>query len=138
MTIQPSILLWTLICFSLMMLVLNRLLFRPMLSFMDARNEKIAAATRKKEAHDRALAEAEAELATRREQAVHRAADLARGEIVDAKERAKSMLAKAEADRETRVARCKTDIAARTQSLEDDLAPDVDELAKAFVDKLVS
>ncbi len=137
MTIQPSILLWTLICFALMMLVLDRLLFRPMLSFMDARNEKIAAAAQKKEAYDRALRETEAELTARREQASQRAATLAKTEIVDAKHRAKSMIAKAEIDRETRVGLCKTEIAEHTDSLEISLASSVDTLAKAFVDKLV-
>jgi len=74
MTIQPSILLWTLISFCLLMLILDRLLFRPMLSFMDARNERIEAAMRKKDENERALSEAEAELAARREQALIRTA----------------------------------------------------------------
>ena len=41
MTIQLPILLWTLITFALAMLILNRLLFRPMLVFMDKRQAKI-------------------------------------------------------------------------------------------------
>lgn len=41
MSIQISVTIWTVICFVLMMLILDRLLFRPMLSFMDRRREKI-------------------------------------------------------------------------------------------------
>ena len=44
MTIQPSVLIWTIICFCLMMVILNKLLFKPLLSFMDARNDRIARA----------------------------------------------------------------------------------------------
>lgn len=44
MTIQLSVTLWTILCFLALMVILDRLLFRPMLSFMDARREKIEAA----------------------------------------------------------------------------------------------
>ncbi len=138
MTIQPSILIWTLISFALLMLILDRLLFRPMLSFMDARNERIEAAVQKKEADERALSEAEAELAARREQALLRTAEIAETEIADAKVRAKRMIAKAEADRETRMEACRNEITLKSRELETGLEDGVDRLAKAFADKLVS
>jgi len=138
MTIQPSILLWTLISFCLLMLILDRLLFRPMLSFMDARNERIEAAMRKKDENERALSEAEAELAARREQALIRTAEAAETEIADAKVRAKRMIAKAEADRETRVEACRTENTTKKRELEAGLENGIDRLAKAFADKLVS
>lgn len=138
MTIQPSILIWTLISFCLLMLILDRLLFRPMLSFMDARNERIEAALKKKEDDERAVAEAEAELAARREQAFVRRAEMAETEIADAKVRAKRMIAKAETDRETRVEVCRNEITLKNRELEAGLDEGVDRLAKAFADKLVS
>lgn len=138
MTIQPSILIWTLISFCLLMLILDRLLFRPMLSFMDARNERIEAALKKKEDDERAVAEAEAELAARREQALVRRAEMAETEIADAKVRAKRMIAKAETDRETRVEVCRNEITLKNRELEAGLDEGVDRLAKAFADKLVS
>ena len=138
MTIQPSILIWTLISFALLMLILDRLLFRPMLSFMDARNERIEAAVQKKEADERALSEAEAELAARREQALLRTAEIAETEIADAKVRAKRMIAKAEADRETRMEVCRNEITLKSRELETGLENGIDRLAKAFADKLVS
>lgn len=138
MTIQPSILIWTLISFALLMLILDRLLFRPMLSFMDARSERIEAAMQKKEADARALSEAEAELAARREQALLRTAEIAETEIADAKVRAKRMIAKAEADRETRMEACRNEITLKSRELETGLENGIDRLAKAFADKLVS
>ncbi len=41
MTIQFSVVIWTIINFILLYLVLNFLLFKPMLKFMDKRNDKI-------------------------------------------------------------------------------------------------
>ncbi len=41
MTIQISVVIWTIINFVLLYLVLNFLLFKPMLKFMDERNAKI-------------------------------------------------------------------------------------------------
>lgn len=41
MNIQPSLIIWTIICFGLFMLVLDRLLFRPLLKFMDERRRRI-------------------------------------------------------------------------------------------------
>lgn len=138
MTIQPSILIWTLISFCLLMLILDRLLFRPMLSFMDARNERIAAAQTKKEEDERALSAAEAELSERREAARVRRTEMAGAELADAKVRAKGMLAKADAERESRVETCKNELVLKSRELEDGLEMGIDRLAKAFADKMVS
>ena len=47
MNIQLSVTLWTVICFCLLMIILRNLLFKPMLSLMDARKEKIALAQKR-------------------------------------------------------------------------------------------
>ncbi len=41
MTIQISVLIWTIICFCVLALVLDRLLFRPVLSFMHERRRRM-------------------------------------------------------------------------------------------------
>ena len=43
MSFQPSIMVWTVICFLVLMLILKNLLFKPVLKVMDSRNEKIQA-----------------------------------------------------------------------------------------------
>lgn len=58
MTIEPSLIVWTVLCFLALMLILKKLLFQPMLTFMDARNAKIEAARKAKE---QARADQEAE-----------------------------------------------------------------------------
>ena len=49
MTIQPSIMVWTVICFLLLMVVLKNFLFTPVLKVMDDRRERINSAKEKKE-----------------------------------------------------------------------------------------
>ncbi|MBR3145435.1 MAG: hypothetical protein IKF53_06050 [Clostridia bacterium] len=41
MNIEPSVLIWTVICFCAFALVINNLLFRPILKVMDERQKKI-------------------------------------------------------------------------------------------------
>ena len=65
MNIQISITVWTIICFVVLMLILDRLLFRPLLSFMDKRREKIDGA---KTARETAQREREEEITRRAEE----------------------------------------------------------------------
>ena len=49
MNIQPSVMVWTVICFLILTVILKNLLFTPILKIMDSRREKIQAASKKKE-----------------------------------------------------------------------------------------
>ena len=59
MTIEPSLVIWTVLCFLALLVILKKLLFQPMLTFMDARKAKVLAA---REAKTRAAEEHEAEV----------------------------------------------------------------------------
>ena len=59
MNIQISVTVWTVICFVVLMLVLNNLLFKPLLSVMDKRRERIESAKAKKAEADRLTEEHE-------------------------------------------------------------------------------
>ena len=47
MNIQPSVIVWTVICFLLLMVILKNLLFTPVLKMLDSRKEKVEAADKK-------------------------------------------------------------------------------------------
>ena len=47
MNIQPSVIVWTVICFILLMVILKHLLFNPVLTVLDKRKDKIASAEQK-------------------------------------------------------------------------------------------
>lgn len=49
MNIQLSVSIWTVICFCLLMLILNNGVFKPVLKVMDSRRAKLAAAREKKQ-----------------------------------------------------------------------------------------
>mgnify|MGYP006792727877 CR=1 FL=1 len=50
MNFQPSVMVWTVICFLLLTVILKNLLFTPILKIMDSRREKTEVAKEKKEA----------------------------------------------------------------------------------------
>ena len=47
MNIQPSVIVWTVICFLLLMIILKNLLFTPVLKMLDSRKAKVEAADKK-------------------------------------------------------------------------------------------
>ena len=53
MTIQLSVLVWTIICFGLLMLILHHLLFQPVLKVMDDRKARLRSAAEKKAEYER-------------------------------------------------------------------------------------
>ena len=57
MNVQISVTVWTVICFAALYLILNHLLFKPMLRLMDGREKKIADAAAAKTAAVQALEE---------------------------------------------------------------------------------
>ncbi len=92
MTIQVSVLLWTVICFCLFVFIVNRFLFRPLFAVMDQRQEKIRNAQQKQEAHTQALAEADEALAAFRVEEQRHLADLVQTEIAKAHKDAETLV----------------------------------------------
>ncbi len=57
MNIQPSIMVWTVICFLLLTVILKNLLFTPVLKVIDSRHAKTQAAKEKKETIEKLILE---------------------------------------------------------------------------------
>lgn len=92
MTIQIPILLWTVICFVLFILIVNNFLFKPLLTVMDKRQEKIQKAQQKKEEHVKALAEADTALEAFHKEEQRHLADLVQTEIAKAHKDADTLI----------------------------------------------
>lgn len=92
MTIQISVLLWTVICFCLFIFIINRFLFKPLFAVMDKRQEKIERAQQKKEEHAKALTAADKALEAFREAEKRHLADLVQTEIANARKEADTLL----------------------------------------------
>ncbi len=138
MTIQPSILVWTVICFCLLMLILNNLLFKPMLAFMDKRKEKIDAAQKRKAEIEKSEQEYAENLAARREQFLLNEAKRAEEAVNSAIKKADERERAAECEKEKRIELAKTDVEIEKSELSEKLDKSVEELAQAFVTRIVS
>ena len=138
MTIQLSILLWTLISFVVLMLVLNNLLFKPILSFMDARNEKISGAKKRKLENEERVKDAQLETEKRRQIAMSLNAADAEKDIHEAKERAASIIAKINREGEEKLASCKAELEKNGVFSDDTLEKEAQKLAEHFARRLMN
>ena len=131
MTVQISVTIWTILCFCAAMLILSRLLFKPMLSFMDARQEKIDRAKElrrsAKEERDRVLRERE-----ERHIAEAEAAEKEAERLLEAERRAtlEAVTAKKEAAK-TRLKEDKASLAEESERLYGALRAKWEEMKKA-------
>lgn len=70
MNFQPSVIIWTVICFVALMAILRNLLFVPVLKVLDERKAKIDAAREKKAQIERLTAENEKYIAEKKEEEI--------------------------------------------------------------------
>lgn len=69
MSIQPSVVVWTVICFVLLMIILKNLLFTPVLKMLDSRKQKVEAAEKRLREIEEINAENEKRLAAEKARA---------------------------------------------------------------------
>ena len=138
MTVQFPILLWTVINFCLLMLILNHFLFKPMLAFMDKRQEKIERAARKKEEYDRALAEADTALAAFRAEEERHLAEHIQKEIADAKKDAEDLITITHRKQNQNLDLHVAELELESQEIEKVMDTRLEELAELYVSTLLS
>ena len=137
MTIQLSVTLWTILCFLALMVILDRLLFRPMLSFMDARRAKIEAA---RAVREESAAAREAEL-ERREASRREAAQKAQTAETQKLETTSRAIVRAVDKRKAENARwleaMSSGLDQESDTIRRQLEPLMDEMAVAFANRLL-
>ena len=138
MNIQPSVIIWTIICFFVLMFVLDRLLFRPMFAFMRARREKIEGAAAKRAQLQQQLAD-KAKAENENAAAEKRSAFLKSEEaLAEALKDADDSVAAARARFEQELAESKENIVKEKADIEAALEASLTKLATTFAEKLVS
>ena len=136
MNIQPNILIWTVICFCAFMLILWRLLLRPLLRFMDARDARIAHARSLDKSAQRA--EEEARLEAERQLALRRRAEERRRDLQAQREAGEAELkAQAQAFRQETEQR-QAELEAEAAALGPELAVSLRGHVDACTEKLMS
>ena len=117
MYVQISVTVWTILCFLVLMLVLDRLLFRPLLALMDKRREKIESA---KTARETALQERAEELRKREEehQTAKKQAMLDASAALEVTEQENARrIAEKKAENEQRLAQQRDELAKESQAI---------------------
>ena len=130
MTIEPSLIVWTVLCFFALMLILKKLLFQPMLTFMDTRNAKIEAARKAEyEAEARRLADERAAQEAQLRQSDAEALEQAQEEL-----RRETTQKRAEAAQ--RLAENRAALAEESERITRELEPQLSDLALDLVNHL--
>ena len=121
MTIQISVVIWTIISFCVLAAILDRFLFKPVLKIMDDRNRKLEedAAAKKAELDRREKIKTDARIQR----------DAMQKKAMEENERA---MEQAQADAAKRIAERKADYDVREQALIEALQKESDELEKKF------
>ena len=136
MNIQLSVVLWTIICFVLLMLILHNLLFKPVLKVLDARREKIENAAAKKAEWEKAGQEHAAMLAEREEQFARERQQQIREEVEAFRQDSKRTVELAKEARMELVDSYRSYVEAEREAILRRLSVHASELATAFADKL--
>ena len=138
MNIQVSVMVWTVICFLLLVLILQKLLFAPMLRMMDARTARIAAAKKRHEDNENAekAAKAAADEAVR--ESTVKAKNDAERMIVQGQEEADRLLAAARNEEQNECERYAKSLDAEKSALSAEVAGEAEKLAALFVSRLTS
>lgn len=136
MTIQASVVIWTVICFLLLVLILDRLLFRPVLELVDRRRERVRNAEKKKAEYDRVAEEYAEKRERERAAATERRKKRVSDEIERIRAEGKSRLETANEDRLRHVDRYRVKAEADCAELLAALSERADDLAVSFAESL--
>lgn len=138
MNIQLSVMVWTVICFVLLMIILKKLLFEPVLQVLDSRNEKLLKAREKKSDIEKAIKENEEKLAVLKAQ-----------DIKERKQEAKRKLQQIQSDGKKEIEnaqrQCLADIRKYRESISGEydeivqtVAPEMETAAAIFAKNVIS
>ena len=133
MTIQLSLVIWTIIGFIALSFILNRFLFKPLLGVMDTRNEKIKSAEeeRQKELERREKTRKAQEIANAaHEQEARKALEQ---NLANERKKTEYILADQKAEYDAELEKIRQKYETDTQASEEKLSKSIDKLAQKYV-----
>ncbi len=138
MNIQLSVIVWTVICFLLLMVILKNLLFAPVLKVLDSRREKIEAAKKKKADIEKLTAENEKHISEQK------ALDL-QTKKAEAKAKAQKIQSEGKKEIEAAQRKCLDDVKNYRESITveyerivNSVAPEMETAAAIFAKNIIS
>lgn len=138
MNIQPSVIVWTVICFLLLTVILKNLLFAPVLKVLDSRKEKVEAADEKLREIEKITAENENRIAEEKLRAEAES-------IAQAKETVQQIQSKGKKEIENAQRKCLSDIQEYREGITGEydkivysVAPKMETAAAIFAKNIIS
>lgn len=138
MTIQISIVVWTVICFLVLMLILKNLLFKPVLEVMDKRKEKIERAQAKKAEEERLIAEHQQMLEEKKTALAKEQQKQVKAKAEKIRSNSKKTIEQAKQDRLQEMEQYRTKTAEDHEEILSSLTSHTKKLAAVFADKIIS
>ena len=136
MNIQLPVILWTVICFLLLMVILRNLLFKPVLALLDSRKKKLSDAKEKLETEKALTEEHEKRLAIIEEDAKIRRDNYIKSELEIIRIKSKEDIEKAKADRLKNTEEYKAVTEKEKEKIIEVYNKSSEEIVKAFADSL--
>lgn len=136
MNIQLPVILWTVICFLLLMVILRNLLFKPVLALLDSRKKKLSDAKEKLETEKALTGEHEKRLAIIEEDAKIRRDNYIKSELEIIRIKSKEDIEKAKADRLKNTEEYKAVTEKEKEKIIEVYNKSSEEIVKAFADSL--
>ena len=138
MSIQPSVIVWTVICFLLLMVILKSFLFTPVLKMLDGRKEKVEAADKKLRDIESINAENERRLSEEKARAEAKS-------IAEAKEKVQQIQSQGKKEIENAQRKCLSDIEEHRNGIKGEydkivysVAPKMETAAAIFAKNIIS
>ena len=138
LSINPSEVIWTILCFFALLFVLDRLLYRPLVRFMDERKARVDAGLNEEAAARAAIEEDERDLEREREERLQEAKDELRAEKDRSEERRVEALREAKQLAAETAEQGKNEAAALREQTDRELQLRRDELAGRLAERLLN
>ena len=138
MNIQPSIMVWTVICFLILCAILKNLLFEPVLKVIDSRHEKVAAAKEKKRSIEKAVSDYEIQVGKDKILADERNRKLAKQRLEQIQLQSKKEIEAAQRQCLADMQKYREDIAEEREKIVSSVAPKMETAAALFAKNIIS
>ena len=138
MSIQPSVIIWTIVCFLILMAILKNLLFKPVLNVIDSRKEKIDAAENKLKEIESITAENERRLNEEKERAEAESVVQAKLKVQQIQSNGKKEIELAQRQCLSDIEEYRKDITEEYDKIVYSVAPKMETAAAIFAKKIIS
>ncbi|MBQ3137574.1 MAG: ATP synthase F0 subunit B [Clostridia bacterium] len=138
MNIQPSVIVWTVICFLLLTVILKNLLFTPVLKVIDSRKEKIEAADKKLRDIENITAENERLVAEEKQRAEAESAAQAKERVQQIQSQGKKEIEKAQRECLSDIEKYRESITGEYDKIVYSVAPKMETAAAIFAKNIIS